>query len=88
MQDQTKQISDDGDRRLERALVSQTLREDRPDGWPRAELTAEFADDADPATIRRALAHLREEGLVEFAGQTVRASRAAVYLNALEMIAI
>ncbi len=33
MQDQTKQISGDRERRLERALVSQILRDDRTDDW-------------------------------------------------------
>jgi hypothetical protein len=87
MQDQTNQISHDRDRRLERAIVLQTLRDDRDDGWQRAELAAELGD-ADPIAIRDALTCLEEEGVVEFAGETVRASRAATRLNDLDMIAV
>jgi predicted transcriptional regulator len=87
MQDQTKQISDGRDRRVERAIVLQTLRDDRQTGWPRAELAAELGD-ADPIAVRKALMRLEEEGVIEFAGETVRASRAAVSLNELEMIAV
>lgn len=87
MQDQTKQISGDRDRLLERAIVSQILREDRNDGWRRADLAAELAD-ADPIAIRDALTRLQEAGVVEFEDETVRASRAATRLNDLDMIAV
>ncbi|MGA8365512.1 MAG: hypothetical protein WB709_13490 [Solirubrobacteraceae bacterium] len=87
MQDQTKQISSARDHLLERAIVSQTLREDRSDGWRRTELATELGA-ADPIAIRNALTHLEEEGVVAFAGETVRASRAARYLNDLELIAV
>jgi hypothetical protein len=87
MQDQTKQISSARDRLLERAIVSQTLREDRTDGWRSTELAAELGD-ADPIAIRNALSSLEGEGVVEFAGETVGASRAARRLNDLEMIAV
>ncbi len=87
MQDQTKQIYDERDRRLERAVVSQTLRDDRTEGWSHTDLAAEFTD-ADPREIRDALARLHEAGVVELTGETVRASPATVHLNALAMIAI
>jgi DNA-binding GntR family transcriptional regulator len=87
MQDQTKQISRDRDRLLERAIVSQTLREDRDDGWARVELAAELGE-ADPIAIREALTRLEGEGVLEFEGETVRAARAIVRLNELEMIAV
>jgi predicted transcriptional regulator len=85
MQDQTKHIS--RDRLLERAIVLQTLRDDRDEGWARIELAADLGD-ADPIAIREALTRLEDEGVLEFAGETVRASRATVRLNDLEMIAI
>jgi predicted transcriptional regulator len=87
MQEQTKQISSDRDRLLERAIVSQTLRDDRDDGWRRPALAAELGD-ADPIAIRNALTRLEEWGVVTFAGETVRASRAAMRLNDLDMIAV
>lgn len=87
MQDQTKQIPSDRDRLIERAIVSQTLRDDRDDGWRRTDLAAELGD-ADPLAIGNALTRLREAGVVEFAGETVRASPAAMRLNQLGMIAV
>jgi predicted transcriptional regulator len=87
MQDQTKQISSDRDRLLERAIVLQIIRDDHNDDWTRTELTAELGD-ADPIAVRVALTRLEEEGVIEFAGETVRASRATVRLNELDVIAI
>jgi hypothetical protein len=87
MQDQTKQISSDRDRLLERAIVLQTIRDDHDDGWARIELAAELGD-ADPIAVRVALTRLEDEGVIEFAGETVRASRATMRLNELDMIAI
>jgi hypothetical protein len=87
MQDQTKQISRERDRLLERAVVLQTLHDGHDDGWQRTELAAQLGE-ADPIAIRTALTRLEEEGVVEFAGETVRASRAAIRLNDLDMIAV
>ena len=87
MQDQTKQISSDRDTLLERAIAFQTLRDDHNEGWRRAALAAELGD-ADPIAIRNALTRLEEEGVVEFAGEKVRASRAAMRLNDLGVIAV
>ena len=87
MQDQTKQIPGDSDRRVQRAVVAQTLRDDHEERWSRAELEAELARDA-PTTIDDALHHLEIEGVIEIAGETVRASRATKHLDALEMIAL
>ncbi len=52
-----------------------------------AELATELVD-ADPIAIRNALTRLEQEGVVEFAGEMLRASRTARYLDDLEMIAI
>jgi hypothetical protein len=87
MQDQTKQILSDDDRRVERAIVSQTLRDDHDMHWSRTELEAEL-DHADPIAIGNALARLQEEGVVDLIDETVRASRAAKRLDELEMIAV
>jgi hypothetical protein len=87
MQDQTKQTSNDRDCRIERAIVMQTLRDDHDEGWSRAELAAEL-DRSDPIAIGDALIRLRDEGVVELAGETVRASRAAMRLNELDIIAL
>jgi predicted transcriptional regulator len=87
MQDQTKHISGERDRLLERAIVLQALRDERDGDWARVELAAELGG-ADPLAIREALTRLEGEGVIEFAGETVRASHATVRLNDLEMIAI
>jgi hypothetical protein len=87
MQDQTKQIPSDSDRRVQRAIVAQTLRDDHDRHWSRAELETELGHDT-PTTIDDALHRLESEGVVEIAGETVRASRAARHLDLLEMIAL
>lgn len=87
MQDQTKQIAGDRDRLLERAIVLHALGEDRNDDWARVELATELGG-ADPVAIRESLTRLEGEGVIELAGETVRASRATVRLDDLEMIAI
>lgn len=87
MQDQTKQIPSDSDRRVERAIVLQTLREDHDGRWSRTELEAEL-DHADPVAIGDALTLLEVEGVIDLEGDTVRASRAATHLDGLGMIAV
>lgn len=87
MQDQTKHISGGCDPQVERAVVLQILRDDHDDGWPRAELATELGY-ADPTAIGDALAHLEHEGVVELVGETIRASRAAMHLNDLGIIAV
>lgn len=87
MQGRTQQIFGDRDRLLERAIVLQTLCDDRHDGWLRAELAVELGD-REPVVIRTALTRLEEEGVVECAGERVRASRAAMHLDDLEMLAV
>jgi hypothetical protein len=87
MQDQTKQILNDRDRRVERAIVLQTLRDDHDEGWSRAELETELAH-TDPLAIGDAITRLEGEGVIELAGETVRASRAAMHLNELGLIAV
>ncbi len=87
MQDQTKQIPSDSDRRVQRAIVAQILREDHDKRWSRAALETELSHDA-PITIDDALHRLESEGVIEIAGEIVQASRAARHLDALEMIAL
>lgn len=88
MQDQTKQIPSDSDRRVQRAVVAQTLRDNHDRHWSRAELETELAGRGTPIAIDDALNRLESEGVVEIAGETVRASRAARHLDLLEMIAL
>lgn len=87
MQDQTKQIHSDYDRRVQRAIVSQTLSDDHDERWSRAELETEL-NHSDPTVIDDALNCLESEGVIEIAGETVQASRAAKHLDVLELIAL
>ena len=87
MQDPTKQLASDSDHQIERAIVSQTLRDDHDFSWSRAELETEL-DGAGVLAIGDAIARLADRGVIELAGETVRASRAAVYLDELDMIAV
>jgi hypothetical protein len=87
MQDQTKQIPSEHERRVQRTIVAQTLRDDHDRRWPRAELEAELGD-TDALAIADALARLESEGVIELDGETVQASDAALHLDWLKMIAI
>lgn len=87
MQEQTRRIPADRERGLQRALVAQTLREDRTDGWALAQLAAELGETDAPA-LGEAVARLEEADVVEILGETVRAARATRWLDALEMIAL
>lgn len=87
MQNQTKHIPSDNDRQIERAIVAQTLRDDHDCDWTRAELDAQLGH-IGPGVIGEALARLADEGVVELADETVRASPATVRLEELGMIAV
>lgn len=90
MRHQTKQIPSGRDRRLERAIVSQTLRDDHDRRWSRAELAAELdhIDHTDPRALQAALTRLTDRGVVELAHGTLQASCATVYLDELDMISV
>jgi len=87
MQDTTKHLASDSNHQIERAIVSQTLSDDHDPSWSRAELETELAC-ADTLAIGDAIANLADHGVVELAGETVRASRATVRLDELDMIAV
>src|SRR4029077_2452003 len=87
MQDKTRQILGDLDRQIERAIVLQNLGEDRADGRSHAELEAEL-DRVNPSTIGKAIAHLRDEGVIELADELLHATRPTLHLNELELIAV
>jgi hypothetical protein len=87
MQDRDKQFSPQPKRRLERALIAQTLRDDRADGCPLDGLAAELGEDG-PIALRDALTRLERTSVVEIVGESVRASPATKHLDELEMIAL
>lgn len=87
MQDPTKQLASDSSHQVERTIVTQTLRDDHDSSWSRVELETEL-DGADAPAVDDAIARLADEGVIELAGETVQASRAAVHLDALDMIAV
>jgi hypothetical protein len=72
--------------RLERAIVLQLLRDDREQGWSRAELAMEI--DAEPPAMEEALRRLSGEGVLCLVEEKVWASRAARRLDELGLIGV
>lgn len=94
MQDHTNHIPHEGERerRLQRAIVLQTLRRDHDTRWTHAELEAELGVGEDPSAVAYALARLQSAGVLERADadgeEAVRCSQATRCLEELELIAI
>jgi len=78
---------DEPGRRLQRAIVMQTLRSDRNAHWTRAGLEAELGD-TDPAAVADALVELHQAGVLNCIDDEVRCSRTTIHLDELELIAI
>lgn len=87
MQDQPSQIADDGDPRIERAIILQFLRDDHEHRWSRAELEVEISS-IEVLDIGDALARLDQDGIVRISGESAWASRAIRRLDDLGLIAI
>jgi DNA-binding HxlR family transcriptional regulator len=87
MQDERNEINPTEDVVAQRAIVLQVLRQDHVEPWTRAELESEIYD-IEPLAISDALAALDADGVVDIAGEQVRASRAAWRLDALGMVSI
>jgi hypothetical protein len=87
MQDQPSQIADDGDPRIERAIILQFLRDDHEHRWSRAELEVEISS-IEVLDISDALARLDQDGIVRISGESAWASRAIRRLDDLGLIAI
>ncbi len=87
MQDQNKQVRSSDDRRVEKAIVLQLLRDDHDERWSRAELEVELVPTG-PLAISDALARLEAAGVLHLFGEAVSASRATKRLDDLELIAI
>ncbi|HXB64454.1 MAG TPA: hypothetical protein VNV42_06205 [Solirubrobacteraceae bacterium] len=77
----------DLDKRVERAIILQLLRDDHAPRWARTELAREISD-FQPAQLDAALARLEREAVVHREGDIVRASRAVRRLDELELISI
>lgn len=87
MQDERNEMNMTEDVVAQRAIVLQVLRPDHVEPWTRAELESEIYD-IEPLAISDALALLDADGVVNVAGEEVRASRAARRLDALGMVSI
>jgi hypothetical protein len=87
MQDERNEMNPTEDVVAQRAIVLQVLREDHVKPWTRAELESEIYD-IEPLAISDALAALNADGVVNIAGEQVRASRAARRMDALGMVSI
>lgn len=69
---------------VQRAIVSQVLRDDHPPRWTRTELEHEI----EPEAVGDALTRLHGEGVVLVHGENVEASRCTRCLDALDLIAV
>jgi hypothetical protein len=84
---QRNKVCCEADRRTQRALVLQLLRDDHDESWPRSELDAELGDIEEQA-IACALASLQEAGVVELEGDSLSASPTAWRLDELALIGV
>jgi hypothetical protein len=72
---------------VQRAIILQLLRDDRPCRWSRAELARELSH-LPASAIGKALVALHAEGVVERAGADVWPSRPTRRLDELALIAV
>ena len=86
MNTQPRQSSPAREGGLQRAIVLQLLREDHPRRWSHAELVSELG--AEESAVLAALRALHADGLVCEGPQEAWASRAALRLDELGLIAI
>lgn len=77
---------DEGDRRLERAIVLLLLADGQPQTLSRGQLATQL--EADSAALERALDRLSRAGVVELVGIDARASRAARRIDELGLIGV
>ncbi len=87
MRPQRNKLRCEADRRAQRVVVLQLMRDDHVDSWARSELDAEFGDIGAPA-IARAIASLQEAGVVELEGNSLSASPAARRFQELLLIGV
>ena len=87
MQDERNEMNMTEDVVAQRAIVLQVLRADHVEPWTRAELESEIYD-IEPLAISDALVALHADGVVDIAGEQVRASRASRRMDALGMVSI
>lgn len=87
MRSQRNKVRYEADRRAQRVVVLQLLREDHAEPWTRSELNAELSDVGEQA-IARAIASLQEAGLVELDADSLSASPAAWRLQELLLLGV
>ncbi|HEV2974057.1 MAG TPA: hypothetical protein VGX69_03560 [Solirubrobacteraceae bacterium] len=84
---QRNKLRCEADRRAQRVVVLQLLRDDHEDSWARSELDAELGG-IEAQAIACALESLQEAGVVELEGDSLSASRAAWRLQELLLIGV
>jgi hypothetical protein len=84
---QPNKVRGDLERRAERAVVLQVLRNDHDRRWSRAELEDELVY-LEARVVDGALADLRQQGVVQVEGGAVWASVAARRLDELDLIGV
>jgi hypothetical protein len=84
---QRNKVRCEADRRAQRVVVLQLLRDDHEDMWARSELDAELGD-IGATVIARAIASLQEAGVIDLDGDSLSASPAARRLQELLLIGV
>ena len=84
---QRNKVRCEAERRTQRAVALQLLRDDHEVLWARSELDAELGDIGEQS-IGCAIASLQEAGVVEVEGDSLSASHAARRLDELALIGV
>jgi hypothetical protein len=87
MRPQRNKVRCESDRRAQRVLILQLLRDDHDNLWTRSELDAELGD-IGAQIIAHAVASLQEAGVVELDGGSLSASPAARRFQELLLIGV
>jgi hypothetical protein len=87
MRPQRNKVRCAADRRTQRALVLQLLRDDHDESWPRSELDAELGD-IEGQALAYSLRSLHMAGVIELEGDSLSASPAAWRLQELALIGV
>jgi len=87
MRCQRNKLGSEADRRAQRAIVLQVLRNDRGCCWSRSELEGELGDLEVPVIVG-ALGSLQAAGVLQIEGDSLCASRAARRLDELALVGV
>jgi hypothetical protein len=87
MQDESTRVLDPAERRAQRLVVLQVLRDDHEERWSGCEL-ADVLADVEAEALANAIAALTREGVLCAEGDVLWASPALVRVSELELICV